>query len=305
MSIIVTGASGHFGRRAAERLLERVPARELILVTRSPEKLADLAARGASVRRGDFDDVASLRAAFAGGERMLLISTDKVGGGRPAQHARAIEAGVQGGVRHVVYTSFVNCDATGNPAISCREHAGTEPLVKQSGVPWTLLRNNQYSEAMAEFAAPAALAAGRWIACSGEGRVGFVSREDCVAAAVAVLTSSGHEHRTYNITGPELLSFRDCAALAAEIGGRPVEYVEVDEAGRFAGWDALGVPRHIGPEMARSPVPWPSDEMVSFEIAIRDGYMALVTDDVRHLTGRVPRTLRAVYLQHVDQLRRG
>jgi NAD(P)H dehydrogenase (quinone) len=303
MAIIVTGAAGQFGRRAAELLLERVPARELILVTRNPAKLADLAARGASVRRGDFDDPASLPAAFAGGERMLLISTDKVGGGRPVQHGRAIGAAVRAGVRHIAYTSFVNCDATGNPAISCGEHAGTEPLLKQSGVAWTLLRDNQYSEAMAEFAAPAALATGQWTSCSADGRIGFVSREDCVAAAVAVLTTPGHERRVYNLTGPELLSFRDCAALAAEIGGRPVEYVQVDEAGRFAIWDAMGVPRHIGPAMASSPVPWPSDEMVSFEVAILGGYMALLSDDVRHLTGRAPRSLRDVYLQHIDKLR--
>ena len=303
MGIIVTGASGHFGRRAAELLLERVPARELILVTRHPAKLAELAARGASVRRGDFDDPASLPAAFAGGERMLLISTDKVGGGRPAQHGRAIDAAVRAGVRHIAYTSFVNADVPGHPAISCGEHRDTEPLVKGSGVDWTILRNNQYSEALAEFVAPAALASGRWVSCSRAGRVGFVSREDCVAVAAVVMTTSGHAGRTYNLTGPELLSFGDAARLAAELGGRPVEYVEVDEEGRFRSWDAIGVPRHITGDMARSPLPWPSDEMVSFEVAIRDGYMALLSDDVRHLTGRAPRSLRAVYLQHIDTLR--
>ena len=304
MGIIVTGASGQFGRRAAELLLERVPARELILVTRNPAKLAELAARCASVRRGDFDDPATLPAAFAGGERMLLISTDTVGGGRPAQHCRAIDAAVRAGVRHIAYTSFVNVDVPGHPAISCGEHRGTEPLVKGSGVDWTILRDNQYSEAMAEFAAPAALATGKWVSCSRDGRVGFVSREDCVAAAVVVMTTPGHAGRTYNLTGPELLSFRDAARLAAELGGRPVEYVEVDEEGRFRSWDAIGVPRHITDDMSKSPVPWPSDEMVSFEIAIRDGYMALLSDDVFHLTGRAPRSLRDVYLQHIDKLRR-
>jgi len=303
MAIIVTGASGHFGRRAAELLLAKIAPRELILVTRNPAKLADLAARGAQVRRGDFDDPASLPAAFAGGERLLLISTDKVGGGRPAQHGRAIDAAVRAGVRHIAYTSFVNVDQPGHPAISCGEHRGTEPLVKGSGVDWTILRDNQYSEAMAEFAAPAALASGKWVSCSAEGRVGFVSREDCVAAAVVVMTTTGHAGRTYNLTGPELLSFRDAARLAAELGGRPVEYVDVDVEARFQSWDALGVPRHITDDMSKSPVPWPSDEMVSFEVAIRDGFMALISDDVLHLTGRRPRSLRDVYLAHIDKLR--
>lgn len=302
MSLIVTGASGQFGRRAAELLLEKVPARDLILLTRKPASLADFAARGAQVRRGDFDDPASLPAAFAGGRRMLLISTDQVGGERLRQHKSAIDAAVAAGVEHIAYTSFIGVGPD-NPAISTREHTATEAMLRESGVAWTFLRDSQYSDAMARFAAPGALASGVWVSAAAEGRIALVARDDCVACAVAVTSSPGHENRIYDITGPELLSYRDCAALAAELGGRPIEYKVVGDEEKLAMFDAMGVPRHVGDDMSKSPIPWPSEEMVSFERAIREGHFAVLSDDVKNLTGRPPISLREMYLRHIDLLR--
>src|SRR3954470_20704872 len=105
MSIVVTGAAGQLGRLVAEELLERVPADELVFVTRHPEALENLADRGADVRHGDFDEPQTLAGAFAGGERMLLISTISIGH-RVAQHRAVQEAAARAGVGHVVYTSF-------------------------------------------------------------------------------------------------------------------------------------------------------------------------------------------------------
>jgi NAD(P)H dehydrogenase (quinone) len=302
MSIVITGASGHFGRRAAELLLEKLPAGDLILVTRKPESLADFSARGAQVRRGDFDDPASLGAAFAGAERMLLISTDQVGGGRLRQHRNAIDAALASGIRHVAYTSFIGVGPD-NPAISNREHTVTEEMLRNSGLTWTFLRDSQYAEAMAEFVAPGALMTGQWISATCEGRIALVAREDCVASAVAVMAGCGHGNRIYNITGPELLTYRDCAELAVELGGRPIDYRLVSDEEKLAFFDAIGVPRQFGPDMSRSPIPWPSEEMVSFERAIRAGFFAIVSDDVERLTGRRPKSLRQVYLEHLDKLR--
>jgi len=283
-------------------LSEVVPPSELILVTRRPESLADFAARGARVRVGDFDRVETLREAFAGGERMLLISTDRVGGGRAAQHRRAAEAAIRVGVRHIAYTSFVGLGPD-NPAISSKEHYGTEQALLELDVALTFLRDNQYAEAMAEFMAPGALQSGVWVDATGGGRVGFVAREDCVACAVAVVSSPGHEGKTYDITGPELVTYRECAALAAELGGRPVEYRGVSDEEKLAFFDSLGVPRTIDGDFSKSPAPWPSEEMVSFERAIREGYFAVVSDAVRTLTGRPPKSLREVYLDHIGLLR--
>ena len=304
MSIVVTGASGHFGRRAAELLLQKIPAADLILVSRKPEALAEFAARGVQVRRGDFDDPASLATAFAGAERLLLISTDQVGGNRLRQHRVAIDAAKSAGIRHLTYTSFVGAGAD-NPAISTREHTATEAMIRASGLAWTFLRDSQYAEAMAEFVAPGALMSGQWISATGEGKVALVARADCVASAAAVMAGSGHENLICDITGPELLTYRDCAEPAVELGGRPIDYRPVSEVEKFAFFDAIGVPRQFGADLSKSPIPWPSEEMVSFERAIREGCFAVCSDHVERLTGRKPLSLREVYMQHIDKLRPG
>lgn len=303
MSIAITGASGPFGRRCAELLAERVGAAELRLLTRRPDALSETAPRGAELRRGDFDDAAGLVEALRGCERMLMISTDAVGGKRLAQHRRAVDAARAAGVRHIVYTSFIAA-VEGNPAISAREHAATEAMLHASGMAWTMLRDNQYTEALALFAAPGALASGQWLSASGDGRLALVSREDCVASAAAVLAGDGHAGKTYDITGPELVSYADCAALAAEFGGRPVNYVRCSDEQKLAFFDALGVPRRIeGDEPIRGPIPWPSEEMVSFERAIREGWFAVRSDAVEQLTGRRPASPREVFTRHAEAIR--
>jgi NAD(P)H dehydrogenase (quinone) len=297
MSIIVTGASGQFGRAAAEQLIERVSPSELILTTRRPEQLADLAARGAQVRFADFDDPVSLRAAFAGGSKMLLISTARVGT-RVGQHKNAIDAAVSAGVTHIAYTSFVNADKPGNPSIVSWDHRDTEKLIEASGAAYTHLRDNHYAEAVALVMAPIALALGRLPGSAHDGGDGFVSRDDCVAAAVAVLTTPGHENRIYNLTGPELLTIPQAMAMVSELSGKPIVYDYVTDDEMQAHFDGLGFPRHASDGPVDPAKPWSSDDMVSFERAIREGYLEVVSGDVEKLTGRKPRALRDVLIQY-------
>ncbi|WP_221715609.1 SDR family oxidoreductase [Sphingobium xanthum] len=301
MAIIITGASGNFGRATIEGLLERMPARELILVTRDPSKLQDLASQGATVRRGDYDDYDSLVSAFAGGDKMLLISASKVGSRIP-QHRNAINAAKAAGVGHVVYTSYVGKDGD-NPSLAVGDHRGTEAMLAESGLDWTILRNSQYTDAVIEAMSPLALQRGRWIASAVDGKMAQVWREDCVASAVAVLSTPGHRNIIYNITGPELLSFREIAALISEVAGRPIEYVPVDDEGMYAFFDSLGIPREAVPDQTVGDVPWSSDDMVSVERAVREGYMAVISDDVEKLTGRAPKSIRAFALERQDDLR--
>jgi NAD(P)H dehydrogenase (quinone) len=280
MSYVITGAAGNLGRRTAELMLERVDPTELVLVTRRPNEIADLAGRGADVRRADFNSPESLGPAFAGGERLLLISADVVGQ-RVAGHKAAIDAAAAAGVRHVAYTSIPN-PTDANPAGVVPDHRATEEHLAASSLEWTFLRNGLYSEHRIP-EAQGAVASGTFRHNLGDGRTAYVSRDDCAAAAAAVL-SGGDEHsgRAYDITGPELIGAADLARLYSEAGGKPVKAVNVSDAEFIDGLVAAGLPRGV------------AELLASFGEAIREGQLAALSSDVQSLTGHAPTPLSAV-----------
>ncbi|WP_326761621.1 SDR family oxidoreductase [Streptomyces phaeochromogenes] len=290
MTILLTGASGGFGRRAVELLLDRLPAHELILMTRTPEKLADFAARGADIRYGDFDDYESLKSAFTGADKVLLISASKVGSRIP-QHTNAINAARAADVRHVVYTSYIG-KGPDNPSLAVGDHRSTEDLLRESGMTWTVLRNAQYTDALVEAGARVPLRTGRWLSSTGSGRMPLVTRDDCVDSAVEVLSTPGHEDVIYEITGPELLTYREVAETIAEVAERPIEYLDVDEEAMYAHFDSMGIPRVAVADQSVDAVPWSSEDMVTVERAIRLGFMEVASQDVEKLTGKRPKSLR-------------
>ena len=277
---LVSGASGQLGRLTAELLLGA--GAEPILVTRTPEAVAGL---GCETRFGDYADPDSLGDAYAGAERLLLISGSDLET-RTEQHRAAIAAAVAVGVRHVVYTSGLNPEAR-NPAVISPSHHATEQALRASGLAWTVLRDSLYSEYQVPEAAQA-IASGTLTHNRGDGQIAYVSREDCAAVAAAVLTGSGHDGRVYDVTGPELFTAGALAALYSELGGREVRDDPVDDeaftemlAGAFGG---------SGDEHAR----YGAELVASFGRSIREGYMASRNDVVERLTGRRPRTLRSV-----------
>ena len=290
MSIVITGASGHLGRATAGMVLERMPASEVILTTRHPEEISDLAARGAEVREADFERPETLVGAFEGGEKLLLVSTDAVGT-RVDQQRAAIEAAGKAGIRQVIYTSYLN-PVEDNPAAVTADHRETEAALRESGLAWTALRNGLY----AEYQVPAgaqAIATGRLVHNNGDGETAYVSREDCAAAAAAVLSTEGHEGEAYDITGPRPLSQDNVAALLSEVSGRPVEAVAVDDEEFVQGLAASGMPEPA----ARS--------IATFGRAIREGFISEASGAVENLTGRPPRSLREVFEAHPGDLMQG
>ncbi|MBB3861710.1 NAD(P)H dehydrogenase (quinone) [Novosphingobium hassiacum] len=300
--IVITGASGNYGRGVTDRLVAKGRAADLILITRKPEKLADRAALGCDVRYGDFDKPETLAAAVQGAERMLLISGTRVGA-RVVQHKAAIDAATAGGVKHIVYTSFIGIDDPANPAEVRHDHIETERLIKASGCAWTMLRDAHYADAMILMAGPGVMQSGKWFSNAGEGREAMVWRDDCIECAVAVLTGQGDENRTYDITGPELQTFEEVAALMADVAGRPVDFVPLDDEGQYAMFDALGIPRRPVDDLEVAGLPWNSDDMVSFGRAIREGFLEICTDDVERLTGRKARSVRQMIEENVGILR--
>ena len=209
----MTGASGRYGR-PPQKLIGLGRARDLILITRTPDKLADCASAGCDVRFGDFDQPKTLEPAIRGADKLMLISGTRVGA-RVRQHRAAIEAAAVAGVWQIVYASFVNVDPA-NPAIVAIDHRETESLVRSSGVAGAFLRDAHYADAMIRNAGPGFLASGAWLTSTRGGREAMVWREDCVDCAVAVLTQDGHENTSYHVTGPNRETFAEVAAMLSE-----------------------------------------------------------------------------------------
>jgi NAD(P)H dehydrogenase (quinone) len=229
--IIVSGASGQLGRLVVKDLLARgVPAKNLILVSRTPDTLQEFAKLGASARFGDFAKPESLPAAYAGGTRMLLISIGGGAGPRPEAHKRAIDAAKAAGVKQIAYTSWITLSGDDHSGIGA-DHFATEAILKQSGVAWTMLRNSIYSDGIPAQAAKM-VSEGRAVVPKGEVKFGYVTREDCADAAAAVLVTPGHDNKVYDITGPEAVGVREIAAAASAVSGKKIEIVEGDAAPR-------------------------------------------------------------------------
>lgn len=276
MSLVITGASGQFGLRAAQFLLD-TQTPDVVLVTRTPDALRGL---GAEVRHGDFDDPASLDAAFAGATKVLLVSLPTIGA-RVPQHKAAIEAAKRAGAAHIAYTSIVN-PGPENPSAVAAEHRETEEAILASGLAYTFLRNNLYADLQPQ-SAQAAIAGGRLVTNAGDGRTGYVTREDCAAVAAAVMGTEGHENQAYDITGSEALNADDLAQLFSELGGKPIEVVHVDDDAY-----ATGLVEHAGMPRAVAEI------YATFGAATRKGALDVTTDVVERLTGRVPSTVRSV-----------
>lgn len=210
--LLVTGASGYIGRRAVELLLE-AGTENIIAASRHPEMLSDLASRGAEIRKADFDDPATLDVAFAGVERLLIVSTDALGvpGKRQRQHRAAVDAAVKAGVGHIIYTSMSSPES-GSLIPFAPDHYETERALERSGVPFTVLRVNWYADNIFSWL-PQALSSGQWFTSSGEGCAGYVTRDDVAAAAAAVLSSDAIHSCRVDVTGPEAHRRRRSLAL--------------------------------------------------------------------------------------------
>lgn len=299
---VVTGVSGHIGNAVAEQLLaDGIPASELRVTSRSAAALANWRARGADARAADYNDKASLVAAFDGADHLFLISGMDAGPTRQRQHTNAVEAAVEAGVRHIVYTSFNGAERPEVNSVEVADHKLTERLIAESGIAYNFLRNNQYADAMAENQAAIAITTGKSIGNAGEGRVGFVAREDVAAVGAKVLQGLGEPNTGYDVTGPEALSYREVTDLIADLSGAPIEHVDLDDDAMYAMWDSLGVPRDAATgDFTNSPVPWSSDGMVTFGRMIRDGHLDVVTDVVERFTGRRPKSLRTLMEERKD-----
>jgi NAD(P)H dehydrogenase (quinone) len=249
MSLVVTGASGHLGRLVVTELLDRGTAPDQIVATaRVPERLADLAALGVDVRKADYTDPQSLKDAFAGAERVLLVSSSEVGS-RVEQHSNVIDAAAETGVALLAYTSVLRADTS--PLLLAAEHAATEALIVDSGLPYAFLRNSWYLENYTEQIA-VALQNNAILGSAGTGKVSAASRADYAAAAAVVLTQDGPRNDVYELAGDTGFSLVEYAATLAELSGQEVAYVDQPAAEYQSFLESVGVPASFAAILADS-----------------------------------------------------
>ena len=275
-TLLVTGASGQLGRSVINHLLDslKVPANRIIATTRTPANLADLAARGVTVRAADFDDQASLAKAFAGADRALIISTNEVEvrGKRREQQLAAVVAASQAGVGHLLYTSMPNPEP-GSPVVFAPDHYDTEQAIKASGIPYTIFRNGWYDENLF-MALPQILASGQWYTSAGDGAISYGTRDDYAAAIAAGLASDTSESTTYTLTGPKAYTTAEVAAFVTEVTAKPIQVIQLSDEALTEGMKSAGLPESL------------AKVLVSFDVAARVGDLAMVTDAVEKLSGR-------------------
>jgi NAD(P)H dehydrogenase (quinone) len=276
MKIGVSGASGHLGRAVVSELLQRPDGHEVVAITRAPETVSG----PAQGRFADYNRPESLREAYAGLDRLLIITTvDPEPGKRGTQIIAAIDAAVKAGAKHIVLMSAVGTRQEEEPARGASYWRGEQHLIATAPA-WTILRMNFYAEAFVQLA-QAALNQGVLTGLA-ENRAAFVARGDVAAAAAGILIGDGHAGAIYNATGPERLSGAERAAIIAEITGRPLAFRVITEEQLRAGLTQAGLPAGA------------VNTVVSIQASFAAGAFDIVTGDVERLGGRPPQPLRGV-----------
>lgn len=291
MTVAVTGASGFLGRVTAEKLIEKLSPEEVILITRNPEGVApELRAAGVEIRQADFADPDSLTSAFDSAERAMIVSVDLFNTPhRVKAHTDAFNAAIAAGVKHIAFPSMPRVDENHPTGEYAMEYPRSEDVLKGLEVDWTILQNGPYAEGLIPRAAMA-VASGRLTSNAGEGTTAPISHADCAEVAATVLTTEGHEGKSYIVTGPELFSQAQLVELFSEITGRDIELAEVSFEEHPAILREIGLPDPFHLYLPRH-----------LE-AVRLGYFDDLTDVVETVTGRPPERLQDILARHRDEM---
>jgi NAD(P)H dehydrogenase (quinone) len=177
-----------------------------------------------------------------------------------------------------VYTSLTHCEPSSLVTLA-PDHWGTESMLRESELPYTVLRNNMYTDYLL-MSLPYAVKSGKLVNSYGVGKVSYVTREDCARAAAAALSGTFSGRTVLDITGPNAITQAELAALVSEIVGRPLEYVAIDAASAVANLVGAGLPAAI------------AEVLVSFERSSKAGQLAVESSAVQELTGRAPSSVK-------------
>jgi NAD(P)H dehydrogenase (quinone) len=270
MKIAITGATGQFGSLVIESLLKTVPVGDLVVSVRNPDKASDLKARGVEVRHGDFDQPETLDVAFAGVDRLLIVSADGDNETRIRQHKAAIDAAVKAGVGFIAYTSVG--DAEKSELFLAEVHRVTEEAIRATGIPFSFLRNNWYMENEVG-SIQGAVAGAPWVTSAGSGKVGWAARGDYAEAAANVLTGKGHENTVYELSGKPLTQ-DELTKIISDVIGKEIKVMQVDDEAYAKIMAEVGVPEPALPFV------------VAIQRGIREGWLDIESGDLENVLNR-------------------
>ncbi|MGE7718118.1 SDR family oxidoreductase [Priestia megaterium] len=286
MKILVTGATGKLGSKVVESLLKSIPASDLAVSVRNPEKAEGLRARGIEVRQGDFDNPETLDNAFTGIDRLLIISADGDNETRILQHTNAVQAAEHAGVKFIAYTSLAN--ATESKNLMAPPHVETEAAIIRTGIPYSFLRNNWYLENEIG-SIQGAMAGAPWVTSAGKGKVGWALQQDYADAAAAVLVGNGHENTVYELSGPLLTQEELVSALGAVLDKEiPVQQVSDEKYAEIM--KGLGLPDFVIPIV------------VGIQESIRNGSLEVEKNDFEKVLGRPVTPINKALTQLVNAI---
>lgn len=286
MKILLTGATGKLGTKVIETLLKTVPASELAVSVRNPEKAEGLRERGVEVRKGDFDHPETLTTAFAGIDRLLIISADGDNETRIRQHTNAVAAAKQAKVKFIAYTSLGK--ASESSLFLAPVHRATEEVILKTGIPYSFLRNNWYLENEIG-SIQGVLNGAPWVTSAGTGKVGWALQQDYAEAAATVLSGSGHENTTYELSGKPITQ-EELASILGTVLGRVVPVQQVDDVTYTDIMKGAGIPDFVVPIL------------VDIQKAIRDGALEIESNDFEKLLGRPITPISEAVAQIVREL---
>ena len=270
MKIAITGATGQLGSIVIEKLLLQTEANNIVALVRNPAKAAHLTAQNIEVREFDYDRPETLVPALSGIDKLLLISANEVGRRTP-QHKAVIDAAKVAGVPYLAYTSLLRADTS--PLGLAQEHRETEKLIQDSGITYTFLRNNWYSENYLAGVAHT-IEIGTLFGAAQDGRISSASRIDYAEAAAKVLTSTGHDNQTYELAGSQSFSLSELATLIGQAASKTINYQNLSAEEYTQGLTQAGLPAGL------------VEVIVDADIQTIQGAMYSDSQDLEQLIGR-------------------
>lgn len=280
--ILITGATGEFGKHAVQQLIEKgVNIADISVLSRSMEKATNYKEDGITVKIGDYTNYDSLVKAFEGVDKLLFVSSSEIEN-RAEQHQNVVKAAKAAGVKHIVYTSFMRNQETDNSAIAFLQdsHLKTENWIKDSGMNYTILQNATYLDMLPMFIGEQVLETGVIIQPAENGKSSSVLKQELAEAAAVVLTSEGHENKTYPLVNNQAISYNEVAETIAQISGKNITYQSPSPEEYQATLKTYGVPdEYIG-------------LFTAFSLAQANGELEMSDNSLEKLIGRKPTTAK-------------